>query len=88
MLKSIVLAAFLTCGAVAAYAQTTPPAPDRTGAQPGKSDAGRRSAKKNTTNEALASCLGQWEKSTHMTKQEWSRACRRVADRLRNLTVK
>jgi hypothetical protein len=74
----------------AAAAQTTPPAPptDRAGAQSGKSDAGRRSAKKNATNEALASCLAQWDKGTHMSRQEWSRACRRVANRLQNLNVK
>lgn len=80
----------LGCIAGAAAAQTTAPAPspDRAGAQSGKSDAGGRSAKKNATNDALASCLAQWEKSTHMTKQEWRRACRRVADRLRDLTVK
>jgi len=87
-MRALMALSILGCIVGTAAAQTTPPAPDRTGAQPGKSDAGRRSAKKNTTNEALASCLAQWEKSTHMTKQEWGRACRRVADRLRNLTVK
>ena len=80
----------LGCIAGAAAAQTTAPAPptDRAGAQSGKSDAGRRSATKNTTNEALASCLAQWDKGTHMSRQEWSRACRRVANRLQNLNVK
>jgi hypothetical protein len=34
MLKSIVLAAFLTCGAVAAYAQTSPPASPSPGSAP------------------------------------------------------
>jgi hypothetical protein len=34
MLKSIVLAAFLTCGAVAAYAQTAPPASPSPGGTP------------------------------------------------------
>lgn len=89
-MRALMAISILGCIVGTAAAQTTPPAPatDRAGAQPGKGDAGRRSAKKNTTNEALASCLAQWEKSTHMTKQEWGRACRRVADRLRNLTVK
>lgn len=79
----------LGCSAGTATAQTTPPAPstDRAGAQSGKSDASRRSAKKNTTNEALVSCLAQWDKGTHMSRQEWARACRRVANRLQNLNV-
>src|SRR5262245_58933156 len=28
--------------------------------------------------ETLASCLAMWERATHMSKQEWARACRRV----------
>jgi hypothetical protein len=43
---------------------------------------------KEVSSDALASCLSQWEKSTHMSKREWDRACRRVANRLQNLTVK
>jgi hypothetical protein len=35
--------------------------------------------------EALSSCLALWEPSTHMTKVEWGRACRRVAERLRGI---
>jgi hypothetical protein len=38
--------------------------------------------------DAFASCVSQWEKATHMSKVEWERACRRVANRLQNLTVK
>jgi len=36
-----------------------------------------------TVEEALTSCLALWEPATHMTKGEWRRACRRVAERLR-----
>jgi hypothetical protein len=36
-----------------------------------------------TVEDALTSCLVLWEPSTHMTKREWTRACRRVAERLR-----
>jgi hypothetical protein len=43
---------------------------------------------KNPLNETLTSCLGMWEPATHMSRQEWSRACRRVANRLQNLQVK
>ncbi len=79
----------LGCVAGVAVAQTTPAgARIATRRQPGKSDAGRRSAKQNAANEALASCLASGRSRTHMSKQEWGRACRRVADRLRNLTVK
>jgi hypothetical protein len=35
-----------------------------------------------TIEEALTSCLGMWEPATHMTKAQWARACRRVAERL------
>jgi hypothetical protein len=36
-----------------------------------------------TVEEALSSCLLLWEPATHMTKRQWARACRRVAERLR-----
>jgi hypothetical protein len=89
-MRALMATSILGCIASAAAAQATPPAPptDRAVAQSGKSDAARRSAKKNTTNEALASCLAQWDKGTHMSRQEWNRACRRVANRLQNLNVK
>jgi len=89
-MRALMAISILGCIAGTAAAQTTPQAPpaDRAGTQSSKSDAGRRSAKKNTTNEALASCLAQWDKGTHMSRQEWSRACRRVANRLQNLNVK
>jgi hypothetical protein len=37
-----------------------------------------------TVEEALSTCLVLWEPATHMTKREWTRACRRVAERLRD----
>lgn len=37
-----------------------------------------------TVEEALTSCLALWEPGTHMTRREWARACRRVAERLRS----
>jgi hypothetical protein len=36
-----------------------------------------------TVEEALTSCLALWEPATHMTRSQWARACRRVAERLR-----
>ncbi|MBO0765838.1 MAG: hypothetical protein J2P50_14805, partial [Hyphomicrobiaceae bacterium] len=40
------------------------------------------------SDDTLSSCLAMWEPATHMTKREWARACRRVADRLKNTTVR
>jgi len=37
-----------------------------------------------TVDEALTSCLAMWDAGTHMTKREWARACKRVAERLRS----
>ncbi len=65
------------CVAGAALAQTNPP--------PGKAQPGTA---KEVGTDAFASCVSQWEKATHMSKREWERACRRVANRLQNLTVK
>ena len=31
---------------------------------------------------AIADCEAMWDRGTHMTRTEWSRACRRVQDRL------
>jgi hypothetical protein len=42
---------------------------------------------KNPSSETLTSCLNMWERETHMTKREWSRACRRVENRLQNLQL-
>jgi hypothetical protein len=38
--------------------------------------------------QAVADCEGFWDRGTHMTKQEWSRTCRRVQGRLERLNVK
>lgn len=42
---------------------------------------------KNPGSETYTSCLNMWERTTHMSKQEWSRACRRVENRLQNLQL-
>jgi hypothetical protein len=31
--------------------------------------------------------MGFWDAATHMSKQEWSSACRRVVNRLQNLKL-
>ena len=37
---------------------------------------------------AVANCVAMWDGATHMTKQQWLRACRRVQERLRTLSVR
>lgn len=39
-------------------------------------------------NAAVASCEQMWDRGTHMSTQEWSRACRRVQNRLKLLDVR
>jgi len=43
---------------------------------------------KDGATDALTTCLAMWEPATHMSRQQWARACRRVADRLKDTTVK
>ena len=43
---------------------------------------------KNAANEEFADCMRLWDKATHMTKQEWSRTCRRVQSRLNQVQIK
>lgn len=42
---------------------------------------------KSATDEAMAECMRLWDSATHMTKQEWSRTCKRVQSRLDNLKI-
>jgi hypothetical protein len=35
---------------------------------------------------AVGNCMTLWDSATHMTKQQWRRACHRVQDRLRKLS--
>jgi hypothetical protein len=85
-----VVTVMLAVGGLASAALAQPPSSTSPTTSP-MSRAGvppKEAGGKKPTNEALASCLSQWEKSTHMSRQEWGRACRRVADRLQNLQVK
>jgi hypothetical protein len=40
-----------------------------------------------TDDDTLTSCLELWEPATHMTRRQWARACRRVAERLKDTKV-
>ena len=35
----------------------------------------------------VGDCMQMWDSGTHMTKEQWSRACRGVQTRLNNLEV-
>ena len=42
---------------------------------------------KNALSESYTSCLNIWDAGTHMSKREWSTACKRVENRLDKLQV-
>lgn len=46
------------------------------------------SVEKSAHDAAVENCEQTWDRGTHMTKQEWSRTCRRVQNRLQQLHVK
>jgi len=46
------------------------------------------SARESAFKAAVADCERMWDRGTRMTKQEWSRTCRRVQDRLEQLQVR
>jgi hypothetical protein len=37
--------------------------------------------------ERIADCVRLWDSGTHMSKQEWRRACERTMNRIENLTA-
>jgi hypothetical protein len=96
-----IIAFSLCCLAGTVFAQTAPlpPAPQAPEPAAGK-EAKRRpvdTAEKTPANpdsngtqekEAYASCLEIWDSATHMSRREWDRACRRVAQRLKDMAVK
>lgn len=79
----------------AALAQTSSPTPtlkSPDSAAPSASGsgdtAGKESGKaKSAAADALASCLTMWDAATHMSRRQWARACRRVAERLKSTTL-
>jgi hypothetical protein len=58
-------------------------------AQPGGANASAQSSRtgKNSANDRYADCVNLWDAKTHMSKSEWSRTCRRIDNRLKNLQV-
>jgi hypothetical protein len=55
---------------------------------PGAAAASVESDKQKAHRAAIANCEAIWDRGTHMTKTEWSRTCRRVQNRLRQLEPK
>ena len=37
---------------------------------------------------AVANCEAMWDRATHMTRNDWSRTCRRVQNRLQQLELR
>src|SRR5262245_45863191 len=70
--------------------QTTksPPAAGKTGKKAPREKVATKPGKPSTPPDALTSCLELWEPATHMTRGEWGRACRRVAERLKAVTLR
>lgn len=80
----IIVAALTVSGAGAALAQTLSLPAAKVPA--GVGDAG--SKVRAAHDAAVASCEQMWDRGTHMSTQEWSRACRRVQNRLKLLDVR
>ena len=57
------------------------------GISPQRQSPSRPQSRQNTYDRAVADCMQMWDAGTHMTKQEWSRSCRRVQTRLDNLNL-
>ena len=69
--------------------RATGAARDRTGeARNGRTTAGKAPRKTTAAQDALTSCIAMWDRRTHMTRRQWARACRRVADRLKGETLR
>jgi hypothetical protein len=43
---------------------------------------------KNALDQEYADCMQLWDAKTHMSKQEWSRTCRRIQSRLDQVQIK
>jgi hypothetical protein len=45
-------------------------------------------AKQKAHTAAIADCEAMWDRGTHMTRNDWSRTCRRVQNRLQQLELR
>jgi hypothetical protein len=64
--------------------------PDTTKQDTIKADTAKeaKTSKTGAPTDPLTSCLQLWEAATHMSRQEWERACHRVDQRLKNVTLR
>ena len=76
-LSAVGMLLMLALSAGAALSQTAPTDPATTTSI----EAGKEKAYA----AAIASCEGIWDRDTHMTRTEWSRTCRRVQARLKQM---
>jgi hypothetical protein len=44
-------------------------------------------AAKSANSDRYADCVQLWDRGTHMSRSDWSRTCRRIENRLKNLQV-
>jgi hypothetical protein len=89
-MRTALIVAFSLCWiAGAALAQTAQPSPPEAGKKKGSMKGGETAEKAlpppegKGVRDAYASCVAIWDPATHMTRREWDRACRRVAERLK-----
>jgi len=85
MRYQVIAVLVLGAGIGPALAQVPPTVPATTRSVPiGEA----KTAAKNEHAAAVADCQRMWDSGTHMTRQEWSRTCRRVQDRLQQLQIR
>ena len=80
-LSAVSVLLLLALSAGSALSQTAPadPATTTTSIEAGKAKAYAA---------AITNCEGMWDRDTHMTRNEWSRTCRRVQARLKQMEWK
>jgi hypothetical protein len=76
----------LVLSAGSALAQTFPAAPSAPSSD--ATLASVEAGKLKTHAAAVANCEALWDRATHMTRKEWSGACRRVQLRLQKLELR
>jgi len=77
----LVASIWLALAAGAAQAQPAP-ATGATSPASGTPDAALSAAEiKQRSAQYLTDCVNDWDKGTHMSKQDWTRTCRRVVQR-------
>ena len=85
LLMKIIAFLILASSAGAALAQVAPvPIAPTSGATATSIEVGKQKAHA----AAVASCEAMWDRGTHMTPNDWSRACRRVQNRLQQFELR